>query len=661
MESKLYSKLGGLNTAVSPLSANQVDFLRLDNFLSNQKFGQLIKRGGSDAWMHSGNIWGIGGYAKQTTSLKTPIQDIPVRHRRDGGTSYIEKLDWSTNGWAALTLGANTSFGIEGVATFAQIDEFFCIAGGRPARIQNITSGPVGRLGGPAPTTAPGISLAAGVLTGQFSWHYTFRDPTTGWESSPSPATAMQSLSSQTPTLTGLETSCAREGVTQKRIYRTVSTGELPRLKVADIALAATSYADSTIDDNLGLSGPDIGDHDPPPEGVYIVAAHENRLWLLKGSTIYFSLPYDGNYANLEYFSAERTISLPFRGAGLISTVSGTLYAFCPPGFGIHEVQGHSESGFELRLVHPKEGTNYHTSLSKHGDQVAYWGASGPKVMNPSGAPDAFDLPVRNDIKEIIQAEYSDNVFVWSVWSEGLQQFVFGLAGTNLGAAQWVDANTGNTVEWEDAITGATVEWGGDTLAVTRQLIFGIDPGDTSRLAETISFQIAPDRNSESKCFTCAYVPTSRGDKINPAQEGVLLGTMNAGKTLFALRRGLTQDDGQNIVAEAITQRLDPTQIDTGESDSKRFCRIEFAGVNPLNRGLTLQYATNVDDPSSDPVTWESFDWAGSGNNRAGFPKGLARWINLRIVDATPQANRPVFDGFNLQYYRLNSREGKND
>ena len=208
-----YTKLGGLKTSDEQIATPQTYFIKLHNYLPNKTKGGIAPRGGSSTWSHTGNIWGISGYKKRGSSLKIPFTDIPVRYRRNGSTNYIEKLDWSTDTWSAVTQGASTSFDIGANSSFAQIADSFAIAAGRPAVITDISAGNVNRLGGPAPTAAPGNSTAAGSLTGRFVYVYTFYDSTTGWESSPSPATGIITVAAQDITLTGLEGTCAREGV----------------------------------------------------------------------------------------------------------------------------------------------------------------------------------------------------------------------------------------------------------------------------------------------------------------------------------------------------------------------------------------------------------------------------------------------------------------
>lgn len=462
MSSIQYSKLVGLQTGADSIAAPQVALTKCDNFVIARPYHALRKRGGSYEWSASGDIWGIGGYAKQGISPKIPVSVVPVRHRRNGGTTYIEKLNWGTLVWDAITQGSNTSFDIGDIASFAQVDDMLAVFAKRPAQIRDIASGNINRLGGSAPAAAATLaSGGAGALTGAYRYVYTYRDSTTGWESSPSAVSSTFTASAQQIGLSGLSTTPDRDGVDKKRIYRTNLTGEEPFYYVTEIAVATTTYTDNAADSTLGVEAPDSGDHDAPPTDTYIGAAHLGRFWIASGNALYYSKEFDGSLNELEYYSTDRVIYFSQTITGLASTRSGGLMVFQPPGFGIYEITGRTESTFQLLPVFPEEGTNHHSSVSVHDDMVAYWGGDGPRVISPSGVVQDFDENIRSDLRGILTSEYDTDIYVWSVWHPGERAFMFGLSVTSSSGAAWVVSDTSIAIPWVDVGTGAVVDWTG--------------------------------------------------------------------------------------------------------------------------------------------------------------------------------------------------------
>lgn len=440
--------------------APQVDFIRLDNFIPNRQLHNLRKRGGSYEWDHEGGVWGIGGYVRRGASPKMPTFTIPIRHRRVGGTSFIEKLDWSDLGWDAITQGASTTFDIGDVASFAQIGDLLCIAADRPAKLTDIASGSLSRLGGPYPVTPPTVAAgSAGSLSDTPRYLYTFYDSTSGWESSPSPPSEPVTLNSEEADLSDMETTCAREGVDKKRIYRTITTGEEPFMLLATIDLGDATYTDDASNDDLGQVAPDDGDHDPPPEDVYIVAAHAGRLWLASGNALWWSKVFNGENVNLEYFSLDRREFFPHQITGLAPTRSGGLYVFQPPGQGIWEKVGDSDATFQNVLLYPNEGTNFHASVTSHEDLIAYWGPRGPQIAGPGGLIAGVDQHVRELYRDTLTEEFNSDAFVWSVWHHGTQSFIFGASFTQTDAGLWRAADSQIVVGWSDVATGAAGTW----------------------------------------------------------------------------------------------------------------------------------------------------------------------------------------------------------
>lgn len=464
MRSEYYSKFSGIDQVTNREDAPQNSYLKLDNIVLSDKQGKLTRRGGSEGWSATGSNLGMFGYSNSSGSALVPNTTKVLRHRRNGSTSFIEMLDHSTtpSTWVARTLGAQTAFGIDGIAQAAQYSNILVLCAGRPAYFSS-TSSDINRLGGPAPTAAPTWGNSGTGLSGSTRGFYTFRNSTTGWESSPSPVTDLLIISNKQIDWSAMETSCAKEGVDKKRLYRTeLTTDGAGTFKlVAEINLATTTYADTVA--SLGVEGPETGDHDPPPSTSYICITYANKIVIASDNELWFSKTYDpethGINGGLEYFSLDRVRRFPAKITGLAFTPDfGKLLVFLPVGFGIHYVSGRSDDTFQQDIFKDKEGTNFTPSVSWHDDQVAYWGANGPSIVNPSGT--VTDLSRGLNLKDFIETEYSSTVYVSSAHvTYPTSRFVFALCATQTDGVEWEDSVTGVSVGWEDTVTGATVTW----------------------------------------------------------------------------------------------------------------------------------------------------------------------------------------------------------
>ena len=190
-------------------------------------------------------------------------------------------------------------------------------------------------------------------------------------------------------------------------------------------------------------------------------------------------------------------------------------------------------------------------------------------------------------------------------------------------------------------------------MSLTRQVILAISPIDQT--ANTLSWeQFIEDGNSEAKSFSCAYSPPTKGTLVNSLQETVFLGTQNCNFTIQTLINGYSLDGELPYKAEAITNRVDPSFIQSQDPDTKRFVKIEFPSIVPEDRDVSVHYARDEEYPHQDSVSWE--DFIGDGNRKA-FPRGLARWLHLRVLDEAQSSGQEVFSSFKLHYYSLGSRD----
>lgn len=465
MSQQFYSKFLGIHRELTSPDAPQISFLDLRNFIFDRVKGGLMKRSGSNVWSTTGDSLGMGAYQAATGDApRVPGIHYPIRHRRNGSTSYIEYLDWATNTWTAITLGAQTAFATAGIAHFAQVHDMMVIAGGRPAKFSDPVAGTVTRLGGPAPTAAPTWGSSGTGITGTTAGFYTFYDSTTGWESSPSALTALTTLANKQLDWSALETTCAREGVDKKRLYRTqlAANGEPPYYRVAEIALATTTYADTIADTALGAQYPDdFADHEPPPSSSYICIEYEGHLFFATENKLYYSQQFDGNYYKLEYYSDERLFIFPHHITGLAySPDFGRLLVFQPPGSGIHQISGRSQATFEQGLFKGAEGTNFPESIAVHEDKVAFWGRNLLTILTPGGIETEFSENIKEVLRPVMARSYNSNVFIFTLWHPTRKQFLSFVSMTDTSLSAWADVNTGAAAQWANVSTGSVVDWG---------------------------------------------------------------------------------------------------------------------------------------------------------------------------------------------------------
>lgn len=459
-----YSQFRGIVRSVPSADAPQTSHLILDNYVINRVKGGMMKRAGSKTWAATGDCLGMGEYSKDSTSLRQPNVSYVIRHMRSGGASAFSYYDWTTDAWIAITLGASTSFATNGITTFAMVGQMLAVCGGRPAKLTDPIAGTMTRLGGPAPTAAPTWGNSGTGLTGTTTGFYTFYDSTTGWESSPSPITASLTISNKQIDWSAMETTCAREGVDKKRLYRTqlASSASGPYYRVTEIALATTTYSDTIADASLGAAGPAIGDHDPPPTDCYLCVEYGNYVWIASGSSLYYSNAFDGNNYQLEYYSQARVFRFPARIMGLAYSADfGRLLVFCPPGYGIHYISGLSNATFTQGVFSKKEGTNFPTSIEIHEQHCAYWGTNGPSLIDTSGVVKTFGDDINEAVRSVATGSYSGDIHIFCRWQPVLKQFLWFVSATDTGTSvPWGEVVANADVQWEDISAGSVVTWG---------------------------------------------------------------------------------------------------------------------------------------------------------------------------------------------------------
>jgi len=136
-----------------------------------------------------------------------------------------------------------------------------------------------------APTVATG---AAGVLTGDYKYAFSFLNSTTGHESTRSALSAQVSPSSEKVELSVMAASADTQ-VTDKRIYRTTAGGAIFFL-LTTITNATTTFSDNVADTALGTAEA-AEFNDPPPVNPAFIEEWDGRIFFstINATRVYFT------------------------------------------------------------------------------------------------------------------------------------------------------------------------------------------------------------------------------------------------------------------------------------------------------------------------------------------------------------------------------------
>lgn len=192
-------------------------------------------------------------------------------------------------------------------------------------------------------------------------------------------------------------------------------------------------------------------------------------------------------------------------------------------------------------------------------------------------------------------------------------------------------------------------------MGVVRQFIFAIDSeGD---LHNSYSWDsLAADKNSDDKGITCAIRPESRGPDANVMQGQAFIGGLNLGKMYRTFRHDLAQDDSNTIRAESILNNINCMEAAERPAETLEFWQLEFPRINPVEKGLELYHAVDVQDPHKGGISWTALDTTDDLSDIAQVPNGIGKSLSLRIIDDTNVVNEAVFDGFVCHFQRLGTR-----
>lgn len=455
MKTQVYRNHTGVTLVKEHQETRRVSALKAENMIPGVIAGTYSKRSGSKVFAHDGDVFGLGSYQDLSIARLVTVERI-IRLTSQGLSVSAEKLNYSTGQFENMTINGVT-FDPSRIAMFCQQNEMLIIAGGSVGKLTS-ADGDIEPLGGSRPSSAPTITYSSSGITGTYSYAISFYDSISGWESSRSDSVTA-SPSNQKVILHDIPTTSDRPGVDQIRIYRTISTGEEPFLYRGETNLGGTTFTDYADDSQLSaIVAPE--DHGPPPSDAWIVASYADRIFIAQENKLYYSLPYDGTIQPLEYFSEDRVERFPQRITGLhYSPAIDRLLVFTPPGYGIYEISGRTETEFSKGLYLGRMGTRFAHSIASDGVNITFWGANGPELLKPGGIDEDYNAALMGLADSIAMEEYDTSMFVWSVYSSSLRQFVYGLAAISGQQGFWLDIGTELKQNWYDADTLEQVSW----------------------------------------------------------------------------------------------------------------------------------------------------------------------------------------------------------
>jgi hypothetical protein len=197
-------------------------------------------------------------------------------YKAPNGTDYVvvavaTTLKYYSAGWAdfktGLTTGLNYSFATHLGSCYA--------TNGTDAnvRIYNTTSYTAGI---PVPAAKPTVALgAAGVLTGDYYYKYTYRRDTNGHSTDGNPSAVSTLIQPSSQKVTVSVVASADSNVNHIVIYRTLASGSL-YYKVAEVANTTADYTDNIADNALTTLLET--DNDAPPKCKFLTV-HKDRMF----------------------------------------------------------------------------------------------------------------------------------------------------------------------------------------------------------------------------------------------------------------------------------------------------------------------------------------------------------------------------------------------
>jgi hypothetical protein len=319
----------------------------------------------------------------------------------DGGKFYKRNPDSSTFTEISLPTGvAQTSPVVR--PSFASYRKRTYIAGQFDSNLLWTEFGTLRKMGIAATSTAPTATVGSstGITATNVIYYYTMAEKsgTTVIHESDlsSGSTAIPALSNQSVDISGLPTTGPAR-VTHKRLYRKDNGGATRH--VADIALATSTYTDTTATLSLGDLAPT--NHGEPGYFKYFETYHE-RLWGAgdtdNPSYVWYSeIGKPEAYGDLSYIptlDGETVTGLKRCGDQLIVFCAQATYA----------IQGFNQADFEIVKLDPSIGCISHHSIVNI--QETLWFASEIGVYTYNGA---FRY-MMEDLRDYWRDDYASNV-----------------------------------------------------------------------------------------------------------------------------------------------------------------------------------------------------------------------------------------------------------
>lgn len=277
-----------------------VQNLRLD------EFGSLVARKGYDDYMTTAPPLGGDIVAMGRWDDPDNPDNSEVYVQTDDTNSVIGRLVPPSTFDSTSTLVGTTEPG-----QFVPAGDYLIFVNGdfEPQKINPNLGVDVTNLGNPAPVTAPVASATTGSLTGDYSYVYTYYNPTHGTESNASEADTI-TLSSEGASVT-FASAPADTDANTVRIYRTTDGGST-HLRIAEVTHTTSPYVDSG-DPDGSITVPT--DHDQPPDLEHIVY-HKGYAFGSIGNTLYWSKPLE-----IEYWPVLNQTEVPFEGGDEIQAL----------------------------------------------------------------------------------------------------------------------------------------------------------------------------------------------------------------------------------------------------------------------------------------------------------------------------------------------------
>jgi hypothetical protein len=323
------------------------------------------------------------------------------------------------------------------------------------------------KLGIPAPTVAPGVTMSGGVSTvnKNVSYAYTYVSAL-GEEGPPSPPTSVVGKLDDTYHLTLTPPTTAQtteRNLTHTRIYRTIvsTQGVATFFFVAEVPIATTTYDDNcaVMTDGIIVNNEQLQTltwSEPPADLQGLVTMPNGMVAGWRSNEVWFSEPYYPHAWPIQYVLGvdPKIVGLGVYNQSLIILCEGQPYAAT----GIHP------SAMALSKIQPLEPCTSVRSIVNTPNGVLYCSPNGLINITPSGA-------VNLTIQSILKSQWAQRLNLPTVMASILSQAYYCYSGTQPGVFQ-------NSTDPPDAFNAFQQD------AFQQESFFGRRPGAYISLAD---------------------------------------------------------------------------------------------------------------------------------------------------------------------------------